>query len=149
MATGPGIHEPLPLLLRRVLRGAVLEHARTERRRTFPAVLHVGIPGGPARTFLSDPEERLDLALRVEIVETMARHSLERDTVPLVWLTRMAVGPDTEDLAWAAAVGHAGGELGLRLDLVVITRRSWHDPRSGAGQRWARVRPSTASTPPG
>ena len=38
------------------MRGAVLEHARTERRRTFPAVLHVGIPGGPARTFLIDPE---------------------------------------------------------------------------------------------
>lgn len=141
MSTGPGLHEPLPLLLRRVLRGAVHQHARTERRRRFPAVLHVGIPGGPDRTFEVHPEEDLDLALRVEIVEAMARHSIETGAVPLVWLTRMAGDTDTEDLAWAAAVGHAAGELGVRLDLVVITRRAWHDPRSGAGQSWARVRP--------
>lgn len=151
MTTGPGLHEPLPLLLRRVLRGAVHEHARTERRRTFPAVLHVGIPGGPTRTFEVLPEERLDLALRVEIVEAMARSSLGNGAVPLVWLTRMAQGAETEDLAWAAAVGHAAGELGVRLDLVVITRRAWHDPRSGAGQSWARVRPAapTATASPG
>lgn len=147
MTVGPGLHEPLPLLLRRVLRGAVQEHARTERRRSFPAVLHVGIPGGPERTFEIVPEEELDLALRVEIVEAMARHSLGHGAVPLVWLTRMARGADAEDLAWAAAVGHAAGELGVRLDLVVITRRAWHDPRSGAGRSWARVRPPRPAEP--
>lgn len=148
MTTGPGLHEPLPLLLRRVLRGAVQEHARTERRRTFPAVLHVGMPGGAVRTFEIVPEEGLDLALRVEILEAMVRDSLAEGAVPLVWLTRMAQGADAEDAAWAAAVGHASGELGVRLDLVVVTRRAWHDPRSGAGRSWARVRPPRSDPAP-
>ena len=116
------------------------EHARTERRRSHPAVLHVGIPGGSTREFEVAAGERLDLALRTEIVEAMARDCLAADTVPLVWLTRTPAGPDAEDLAWAAAVGAAGGELGVRLDLVVVTRRSWHDPRSGAGRCWSRLR---------
>jgi hypothetical protein len=140
MATAPGIQEPLPTLLRRVLRGVVREHARTERRRTHPAVLHVGIPRGEVRRLELRPEDRYDLALRTEAVEAMARGFLAEDVVPLVWLTRMPEGPDVEDLAWAAAVGAASGELSVRLDLVVVTRRSWHDPRSGAGQAWARVR---------
>lgn len=141
MATGPGIQEPLPTLLRRVLRGAVRDHALAEHRRTYPAVLHVGIPRGKVRRLELLPEDRFDLALRTEIVETMARHFLADGTVPLVWLTRMPEGQDVEDLAWSAAVGVASGELGVRLDLVVVTRRSWHDPRSGAGQAWARIRP--------
>ncbi|HWJ07943.1 MAG TPA: hypothetical protein VNS46_01120 [Nocardioides sp.] len=140
MATGPGIQEPLPTLLRRVLRGVVREHALAEHRRTHPAVLHVGIPRGEVRHLELRPEDRLDLALRTEMVEAMARGFLAADTVPLVWLTRMPEGPDVEDLAWAAAVGAASGELGVRLDLVVVTRRSWQDPRSGVGQAWARIR---------
>lgn len=141
MATGPGIHEPLPTLLRKVLRGAVRDHALTEHRRTHPAVLHVGIPRGEIRHLELEPGDRFDLALRTEVVEAMARGFLADGTVPLVWLTRMPEGPDVEDLAWAAAVGVASGELDVRLDLVVVTRRSWHDPRSGAGQAWVRIRP--------
>lgn len=143
MATGPGIHEPLPTLLRRVLRGTVRDHALSEHRRTYPAVLHVGIPRGEVRRLELQPDDRFDLALRTEVVETMARHFLTDGTVPLVWLTRMPDGPDEEDLAWAAAVGFASGELGVRLDVVVVTRRSWRDPRSGAGQAWARIRPDS------
>ncbi len=141
MATGPGIQEPLPTLLRRVLRGAVRDHALAEHRRTYPAVLHVGIPRGEVCRLELQPDDRFDLALRTEVVETMARSFLAGGTVPLVWLTRMSEGPDEEDLAWAAAVGVASGELGVRLDIVVVTRRSWRDPRSGTGQSWARIRP--------
>lgn len=140
MATGPGLQEPLPRLLQQVLRGAVITHARGERRRTHRPVLHVGVPGGRVCTFEIGPDERLDLALRIEVLEAMARASLDRDVVPLTWLTRTEAGPDTEDLAWAAAVGAASGELGVRLDLVVVTRRAWRDPRSGAGRSWTRLR---------
>lgn len=147
MSTGPGLHEPLPRLLQRVLRGAVISHARSERRRTHPPVLHVGVPGGQVRTFEVRPGEQLDLALRVEVLQAMARASLDREVVPLTWLTRMDAGPDTEDLAWAAAVGAASGELGVRLDLVVITRRAWRDPRSGAGRAWVRLRAAEPSGP--
>ncbi|KRA37280.1 MULTISPECIES: hypothetical protein [unclassified Nocardioides] len=140
MSTGTGLQEPLPLLLQRVLRGAVIDHARAEHRRAYPAVLHVGVPGGEVCTFEVAPEDDLDLALRIEVLEAMARTSLSRDVVPLTWLTRADSGPDTEDLAWAAAAGAASGELGVRLDLVVVTRRSWRDPRSGAGRAWSRLR---------
>jgi len=140
MATGPGIQEPLPSLLRRVLRGAVRDHALGERRRSYPPVLHVGIPRGEIRRLELRPEDRFDLALRTEVLEAMACGFLSRSSVPLAWLTRMEEGPDVEDLAWAAAATAASGELGVRLDLVVVTRRWWHDPRSGAGQAWARIR---------
>lgn len=142
MPTGPGIQEPVPYLLERVLRGAVVAHARSEPRRVHPVVLHVGIPSGPTRELELRPADRLDHALRVEIVQAMARSCLAQGRVPLSWLTRPVVGPDEGDLAWAAAVGAAGGELGVRLDLVVITRRSWHDPRSGATRSWTRIRPA-------
>ena len=149
MATSTGIQEPVPLLLQRVLRRAVVDHAGSEHRRRHPAVLHVGLPGaGPEhiRTFEVQPGEHLDLALRTEIVEAMCRDSLAADVVPLVWLTRPPDGPDLEDLAWAAAVGCAGPELGISLDLVVVTRRSWRDPRSGAGRTWSRIRPAAEPT---
>lgn len=140
MPTGPGIQEPVPYLLERVLKGAVVAHARTEQRRVHPTVLHVGIPASPTKQFEIVPGEHLDHAVRVEIVETMARGWLARGQVPLVWLARMPAGPDDGDLPWAAAAGAAGGELGVSLDLVVITRRSWHDPRSGTGRSWVRIR---------
>lgn len=144
MPTGPGIQEPVPYLLGRVLRGAVIAHARSERRRTHPMVLQVGIPSGPTRELELRPDDRMDHALRVEIVQAMARSCLAQGRVPLSWLTRPTVGPDEGDLEWAAAVGAAGAELGVRLDLVVITRRSWHDPRSGVGRSWTRIRPAPA-----
>ncbi|KRB75886.1 hypothetical protein ASE01_12585 [Nocardioides sp. Root190] len=134
----------MPYLLERVLRGAVVAHARAERRRLHPMVLHVGLPGGRVRSFELSPVDRLDHALRTEIIEAMAREHLARDTVPLVWLTRPPTAPDDEDLDWAAAAGSAGGELGVRLDAVVITRRSWRDPRSGVGRSWTRIRAATS-----
>lgn len=140
MSTGPGLHEPLTPLLQRVLRGAVIAHARAEPRRHHPAAFHVGMPGSTVRTFETTTGDVLDLALRTEIVEAMARDWLDAEVVPLTWLTRMPGERNDEDLVWAAAVGAASGELGVRLDLVVLTRRSWHDPRSGVGRRWSRLR---------
>ena len=78
MAIGPGLQEPLPRLLQQVLRGTVITHARGERRRSHPAVLHVGVPGGQVRMFEIGPDDRLDLALRIEALEAMARSSLDR-----------------------------------------------------------------------
>jgi hypothetical protein len=137
---GPGLREPLPSLLEQVLRSAVVAHARAERRRLHPSVVHVGLPGGPRRSFEIRPEDPLDHALRTEVLQAMARDCLARDRVPLTWVTRPPTGQADADLDWAAAAGAAGGELGVRLDLVVITRRSWHDPRSEVGRTWTRIR---------
>lgn len=135
-----GLREPVDRAVQQLLRRAVFDHARLECRRIFPPVLHVGVPGIRARTFEVDGE--LDLATRTDVVEAMLRPALEKGVVPLVWLTRRGdLAAHDVDGAWSAAVGAAGGELGLALGLVVVTRRSWHDPRTGVHRTWKRVRP--------
>ena len=146
MPNVPGIVEPVPKLMLRVLRATVLEHASSENRRHHRPTLHAGLPGGRARRFEIRPDDLLDHALRVEVVEALCRKSLAQDVVPLLWLTRPEEDHDEQDAAWAAAVNAAGPELDVRLDLVVVTRRSWRDPRSGVGRDWVRLRPRDNGT---
>lgn len=154
--TLPGLQEPLPRLLERVLRDLVIEQNRqcvamdtgAPSAPSAPGpTVHVGIPGQSTRTFDSPAPGELDHALRIEVIEAMARSTIARGQVPLVWLTRSHRGPDLEDLAWAAAACAAGAELGVRLDLVVVTRRAWSDPRSGTGRTWVRLRADRHDSP--
>jgi hypothetical protein len=135
------IVEPVPEPLQLLLRRAVLDHATGEGRRHYPAVLHVGVPGGPEASFRAEDDDPVDHALRVDVVEAMVR-SVDRVAGPtLVWLTRP--GPlDTQDLDlhWLAASAVAAGELRIALRMVVVDRRSWRDPRSGVGREWHRLR---------
>ena len=58
-----------------------------------------------------------------------------------MWLTR--AGPlDLQDVdaAWLAAARTAASEAGVALTMVVVTRRGWCDPRSGARREWKRLR---------
>jgi hypothetical protein len=139
VTTRTGIEEPVPPALQRVLRRAVLEHVQRTRRRSRPPALNAGFPGGPHRRLELDPRWELDQTLRIDMVEAITRDDLAAGRVPLVWLTRPDLA-DGLDQAWAAAVRAAGAELGVRLDLVVVTRHSWHDPHTGVGRRWQRVR---------
>lgn len=141
MADHATITEPVPRALQKVLRRAVLEHALAEQRRLFPPVLHVGLPERDPCRFEPEPGDVLDHALRVEVVQAMIRPSLEVGRVPLVWLTRMEGEGWDCDLRWSTAVRVASAELGLALGLVVVTRRSWHDPISRVGRTWSRMRP--------
>lgn len=134
-----GVQEPVDRVLQQLLRRAVLDHASSERRRVFAPVLHVGVPGIRARRF--EVDQQLDHALRTEIVEAMLRPAVEKAVVPLLWLTRRGTLEQHDvDGAWSAAVHAAGGELGLALGLVVVTRHSWHDPRTGVFRTWKRIR---------
>lgn len=136
---GGTLREPVDRAVQRLLRQAVLDHASSEHRKVFPPALHVGVPGAASRRF--EIEESLDHALRVDIVETMLRRAVEKQVVPLLWLTRRGpMAAHDVDAAWSAAVHAAGGELGLGLGLVVVTRHSWHDPRSGVCRTWKRIR---------
>ena len=102
-------------------------------------MLHVGVPGIRSRRFEIDAP--LDHAARTDIVEAMLRPALEKRVVPLLWLTRRGdLAPHDVDGAWSTAVHAAGGELGLALGLVIVTRRSWHDPRTGVHRTWKRIR---------
>jgi len=136
--------EPVPTGLGAALRQAVLGHARTERRRVFAPVLHVGVPGLlAAHLELADDlaTEVLDHSLRTDLVAAMLRRVRSPGPHPLVWLTRR--GPlelQDRDLAWRSAAGAAAGEAGTRLHLVVVDKHGWRDPGSGVGRTWVRPR---------
>lgn len=124
----------------RLLRSAVAAHAGQERRRTFPALVHAGRPGGPEAVFGHLRSDRpLDHALRTDVVEALLRRC--GPAVPLVWLTRPGdLGLHDEDLAWAAACRSARAETGRPRRFVVVTRHGWHDPSTGAARTWRRLR---------
>ena len=134
-----GLREPVDRTVQQLLRRAVLDHAVGEHRKVHPPVLHVGVPGIRSRQF--EIEAHLDHAVRTDIIEAMLRPALDKGVVPLLWLTRRGdTAPHDVDGAWSAAVHAAGGELGLALGLVIVTRRSWHDPRTGVSRTWKRIR---------
>ncbi|WP_231482670.1 hypothetical protein [Nocardioides sp. URHA0020] len=140
-----GIHEPLARSLHLVLRRAVADHAMRERRRVHPPLLHVGWPGGPEDVYVVRLDERLDHALRTDVVAAMLhtarRHAPVAGAVPILWLTRsgpLEVGD--LDLAWLAAARSAGAEAAVDLVLVVVTRHGWFDPRTGVRREWKRLR---------
>jgi hypothetical protein len=137
-----GIVEPVARVLHVRLRRAVLDHARTERRRVFPPVLHVGSPGVAVADFVVEPGEPTDHALRTDIVAAMLRRVRQQGSTPLVWLSRPGAPSEVRDvdLEWLAAVRSAGAELGRHLPYVVVNRRAWRDPRTGVGRVWQRVR---------
>lgn len=146
------ITEPVPRPLALLLRRAVLDHATTEHRRSFHPLLHVGVPGGPESVLAVRPDDRLDHALRVDVVSAMLRRSSRQGaggpTGPLVWLTRAGeLDLQDVDVAWLAATRAAAQELDRALPMVVANRRGWLDPRTGVTRRWQRLRDRRRTTP--
>ncbi len=123
------------------LRRAVLEHIGSERRRHFAPLLHAGTPGGDQSIHALNAAEPGDHSLRTDIVAALRRRAARVAPAPLFWLTRPgALDVEDLDLTWLAAVRAAGAEAGLPLTFVVVTRRGWHDPATGEGRTWARLR---------
>ena len=141
-----GIGEPVGRHLHAALHRAVLEHVSSERRRAFPPLLHVGTPGGSQALFATDPpgpsdHAPLDQSLRTDVVAAMLARQRLTSVAPLVWLTRPGdLCLQDVDAAWLAAARGAAAEAGLPLTMVVVTRRGWWDPRSGAIRTWRRLR---------
>jgi hypothetical protein len=52
------------------------------------------------------------------------------------------------DAAWLSSARTAAAEAGVRLTMVVVTRRGWFDPRSGVTRVWKRVRDRSAARVP-
>jgi hypothetical protein len=137
--TGGVVEEPVArgdlLLLRRL----VLGHKATERRHRFPAVLHLGRPGGPEAGRVDESEAAFDHALRCEVLSALLRRSPEGRLT--TWLTRPGdLSTQDVDLAWLRAVAAVRGETGRPLGYVVVVRDGWRDPVSGVGRSWRRVR---------
>ena len=126
----------------RLLRRAVLEHRVSERRKTFPPVLHVGAPGALELVVDHRQAGPMEHGLRADVVAACLRHTRRDSTAPLVWLTRTGdFVLEDPDAAWLSAARSAYAEAGLALTMVVVTRRGWWDPRSGASREWKRLRP--------
>ena len=147
-----GLIDPVAPETGRLLRRAVLDHVTSERRRAFPPVVHVGLPGvRVAELPLEDQElHALDHALRADALEAMARRlNLPSGTARagdrsrcFVWLTRRgALEVQDSDLVWASAACTAASELDHPLAMVVVTRQGWRDPRTGLTRTWQRLRP--------
>jgi hypothetical protein len=136
------VREPIDPERRRLLRRAVLEHVRSHPGRAFPPVVHVGTPGGVVRRFTVRRDEPTDHALRADIVAAMlGRRADAPPQWPWVWLTRPGeLALHDLDVAWLSAAASAYTEAGADLTMVVVNRRGWRDPRSGAGQTWVRLR---------
>ncbi|CAN5383368.1 hypothetical protein BH09ACT6_BH09ACT6_19020 [soil metagenome] len=126
----------------RFLRRMVVDHVTSERRRTFPPVLHVGRPGLSVADLPLD-DEPFDHALRTDALEAMVRRLHDPDAPrPLVWLTRRGTLEAQDiDLRWSSAAQAAAAELSHDLPMVVVTRQGWRDPRTGAAHTWRRLRP--------
>jgi hypothetical protein len=121
------------------LRRLVLEHKAEERRRHFPAVLHLGGPGRPESGRVDESAASLDHALRCDVLEAMLRRA--RAGPLMTWLTRPGdLEVQDVDLAWLRAVATVNAETGRALPYVVVTRDGWRDLASGAGRTWRRVR---------
>ena len=138
-----GIEEPVDDRLHHALRRAVLEHATSERRRVFAPLLHVGTPDGRQDLFAPEHLDHapLDHALRADVVAALLRRHRSTDPAPLVWLTRPGeLCLQDVDAAWLAAARTAAAEAEQPLTMVVVTRRGWWDPRSGATRTWRRLR---------
>lgn len=123
------------------LRRAVLDLKVRHPRGRFPIRVEAGRPGGASCWFEIGHDDRLDQALRTEVAGALVHRSRPRVASPWVWLSRP--GPlwvGDADLAWSAAGGAALAEAGLAPRFVVVTRQGWHDPRTGAGRAWLRLR---------
>ncbi len=127
---------------------------RVERRRVFPARIHLGHPGTP-RSLASDALGPLngapwplppwmDAGARRDACDRLAgRWRAELGAMPTwCWLTRPGQPHlHDEDPGWLSAAlwaldAHGVDLLGFR----VVTRHGWLDPATGEVRRWKRLR---------
>ncbi|WP_244927666.1 hypothetical protein [Nocardioides sp. W7] len=135
----PGLLEPVAPRTAALLRRAVLDHATSEPRRSFPARLHVGTPGGSQRVLALEQED-VDHSLRTDVVAAMLSRA-PAGAEPVVWLTRPGeLDLQDVDAQWLAAALAACVEVGRPLTMVVVNRHGWRDPRSGTARGWRRLR---------
>lgn len=140
-------------------RQAVLHLRYAERRRVFTPTVHLGDPRRDWASFavpsVGPRDSPMDHALCCDVVTALLDHwrrtvpepadaeegAGEAGAPPFVWLARS--GPferHDEDARWLSAARAAHEEVGLRLQLAVVTHGGWYDPRTGVGRRWKRLR---------
>ncbi|MBD8869663.1 hypothetical protein [Nocardioides donggukensis] len=124
------------------LRLAVHRLRTGERRRVFPAVLHLGELGVESAAWAEDRNHPLDVGLRSEVAAALLSRALLGSDRPAVWLTRSGVPlPHDQDLAWLGPVTRCLAEAQVRPRcLVVVTTTGWYAPLTGETRTWKRLR---------
>lgn len=125
---------------RATLRRAVFALRSGERRRVFPAQVHVGDTGGEHSTYTLD-EAVLDDGLRTDVVAALLRQQPEGQR-SAVWISRVGVPePHDLDLAWTGPCLGAFAESGeAPAWFAVVTKRGWYAPLSDESATWQRLR---------
>lgn len=125
------------------LRLTVHQFRRSNRRRVFPPVLHVGALTGPAVHWpLEDDSPAPDAGLRAEIASALLSRALLDHDRPAWWLTRVGVPePHDLDLAWAPVLDRVSAEAGIEPRcIVVVTKAGWFEPLGDDRATWTRLR---------
>lgn len=125
---------------RATLRRAVFGLRSGERRRVFPARVHVGDPDGE-RTTYTDDGTVLDDGLRTDVVAAMLRQQPE-GRASAVWISRVGVPePHDLDLEWTGPCLGAFAESDESPTwFAVITKRGWYTPLTDESVTWKRLR---------
>lgn len=125
---------------RATLRRAVFALRSGERRRVFPAQVHVGHPDG-ARATYTDDGVALDDGLRTDVIAALLRQQPEGQP-SAVWISRVGMPePHDFDLAWTGPCGGAFEEAGeAPLWFAVVTKRGWYAPLTDESATWQRLR---------
>jgi hypothetical protein len=125
---------------RATLRRAVFALRSGERRRVFPAQVHVGEPGGEHSTYTLDGTV-LDDGLRTDVVAALLRRRPEGQG-SAVWISRVGVPePHDLDLAWTGPCLGAFAESGEAPTwFAVVTKSGWYAPLSDESATWQRLR---------
>ena len=133
-------------------RAEVARFRAGERRRSFPALLHVGLPDGP-RPRLEIPwpfPAEYDAGLRLDLVDALVDTLLADPPPhddPWAWVTRPGV-PEVHDcdLGLLSAVLGSFAAHGLGLGgFRTVTRSGWLDPITGESRTWRRLRARSAA----
>ena len=136
------LRAPIDRRTHRLLRAAVLELVEGEPRRSFPVVLHAGVPGRSVSHVERPPFP--DAGLRTDVALALVRRARALGAGPAVWLTRPGqLSTHDIDLQWLGPVSWACSSIGQPVGLVVVTRRGWFDPVSDVRREWRRLRRRT------
>ena len=111
-----------------------------QRRRIFPARIHLGDPEGEQREY-ADEGAPLDAGLRADVLHTLL-DGLEEGAPLAVWLTRVGwPEPHDFDRLWVATALQVAAERDEQPRwIAVITKNGWYDPLGGDCVVWKRLR---------
>lgn len=132
---------PTPPLPAKVMREAVF-WVRDQPPVRGSWSVHAGRPGVSTHDRCDDLDYTHGLC--TDLSQALILTATDLGHEPVIWLTRR--GPldlADVDVTWDAAVRSAGLELGVAARFIVVTRKGWSVPATGARREWVNLRRPT------